>query len=918
MIVSPPFLPVHATDQSEDDWIDSAMKEAPQDPELPGTFPVGFHLDWHGGMHLQAPADPSVRAIADGTVVFVRNPKPSNTDPKDPLNYNRAGQGRSWTDDGCVVVRHQTEIGANGSTGTGVSFHSIYMHLGEVNCDKKMKTVPPPPGSKKGTKPTKKLTQVPTPFPISRKELVGKAGMVYGNANRIHFEIVCDDTALQAILGRPPATALATTSDGRTDAVFGEMFFRIPAGQPVRLGSPVEAAADEIAARKNVVQAQKKVADAQAELAVATAKTPPSPKAVAKAQNKLHKAQTDLATANTDLTNAVGQANRLAADAVVGASSTEQFVGMKYAGGDCALKPAAGGSAATTIRGFRITTTRLADGTVVGTAPVVDEDAEYDLMKEAQKVIDFLDFQNSQLPPVPPGSAPRQLPSQSAVYELLRFGRTLGPDPLDPQNTPHWRLANLQITPATPPGAPAQVQQVWLDLNAFPPVPVPGAPATSSIQKFSDADLPPWLGWKVADDSTDQDSRCNAQPVIDILDTSNPPDGKVTPDEARAQLAKPEIRAKLSKLLCKFPTEWDAPSIDARWGWLKTKSPENPNPMDPVKDYAPYTDHVRALCIRRNTATTGATPTFDEFSKVLETPSGSSTAPFPTAHWHLHPKEFIRLFRKCGWLSKEELARVYPRTPATAISTNSLAVSQVLRRHGIINRLRASHFFGQGSIESSDLKLMMEGTVSFVQNPGHPSFQSEAGGYYSDPKDLYGFFHSYEKVGNHLGNMQRSELKDSKGNLLPVVLGTDSKNRPIVTSPTASQIDATKSHVGDGMKFRGRGFKQLTGLANYTSYWVFRGWIKENIDFDPNWWIAATPLKRVPNIPNPQLLSVIPFNCIDSGGQFAIKNGIPKVADIGVARANSDAVSKIVNRFDTQSFERRHHATLSAFEILGP
>ncbi len=433
MIVSPPFLTDHATDQSEDDWIDSAMKEAPQDPELPGTFPVGFHLDWHGGMHLQAPSDPSVRAIADGTVVFVRNPKPSNTDPKDPLNYNRAGLGPSWTDDGCVVVRHQTEIGAVGSKGTGVSFYSIHMHLGEVDCDKKMQTVPPPPGSKKGAKPTKKLVQVPTPFPISRKELVGKAGMVYGKANRIHFEIVCDDTGMQAILGRPPATALATTSDGRTDSVFGEMFFRIPAGQPVRMGSPVEVAAAEIAARKNVVQAQKKVADSQAALAAANAKTPPSPKAVAKAQSNLQMAQTDLASANTDLAAAVAQAGQQSA--VLGATSKEQFVGMKYSGGDCTLKPAAGGSAAATIRGFRITTTRLADGTPVGASPVVDEDAEYDLMQEAKKVIDFLNFQNSQLAPSPPGTTPPPLPSQSAVYELLRFGRTLGPDPLNPPDT---------------------------------------------------------------------------------------------------------------------------------------------------------------------------------------------------------------------------------------------------------------------------------------------------------------------------------------------------------------------------------------------------------------------------------------------------------------------------------------------------
>ena len=78
MLISPPFLPARGATQTENDWLDACMTGgAPGE----GAFPVSFNLGWHGGVHLTAPAaNPAtagnltekVRAIADGTVVFVR------------------------------------------------------------------------------------------------------------------------------------------------------------------------------------------------------------------------------------------------------------------------------------------------------------------------------------------------------------------------------------------------------------------------------------------------------------------------------------------------------------------------------------------------------------------------------------------------------------------------------------------------------------------------------------------------------------------------------------------------------------------------------------------------------------------------------------------------------------------------------
>ncbi|HBY4947515.1 TPA: M23 family peptidase, partial [Klebsiella pneumoniae] len=48
----------------------------------------------------------------------------------------------------------------------------------------------------------------------------------------------------------------------------------------------------------------------------------------------------------------------------------------------------------------------------------------------------------------------------------------------------------------------------------------------------------------------------------------------------------------------------------------------------------------------------------------------------------------------------------------------------------------------------------------------------------------------------------------------------------------------------DAQKFRGRGFKMLTGLNTYSSYWVYRGWLSKN-DFDKYWWDDPEYKKKI-------------------------------------------------------------------------
>jgi len=179
--------------------------------------------------------------------------------------------------------------------------------------------------------------------------------------------------------------------------------------------------------------------------------------------------------------------------------------------------------------------------------------------------------------------------------------------------------------------------------------------------------------------------------------------------------------------------------------------------------------------------------------------------------WHPHPVKFIEHLAKCMWLSKTELALIYPKQTSLAPKTISHGTSDEIRekyrmdinkccfKYGVNTRLRLSHFFGQGAIECRSLNWMTE---------------LESGIAYEGNSDL--------------GNFSQ----------------------------------------GDGPKFKGRGFKQLTGRYNYSEYWVFRGWLKKGIDFDWDW--VKNHSKRAPQISTPERILENSYNCIDIGTWYSV------------------------------------------------
>jgi len=474
--------------------------------------------------------------------------------------------------------------------------------------------------------------------------------------------------------------------------------------------------------------------------------------------------------------------------------------------------------------------------------------------------------------------------SPSAGFELLRFGRVINTEheTLVPADAPLWMTVNY-------PGGSGVVNL-----------------AVSGIKKFSDADFPHWTGWLLVDDDNDTHSQCNSAIIRKLQEAG-------------------QYEAQSNRLICRLPFEWEKSTIDARYKWLMTGLPwEQCTPektaiwtvpgtqekKDRVlmseEDYGKFKQHAEALC-------------FDSG------PLGSGRL------WHFDPKAFIRQLRKCVWLDCEIIEKIMAANTSKKLITSIKQISEktteyhkainiILNKYNVNTSNRISLFLGQGAVESGYLLSMQEVSQQQVKKivkingvnvnvivggklipESKQNESTELGHWYGSEQDEIDEYYSGVKYNSNGGRIAGSY----------------------------SWINGNCGDL-DAQKFRGRGFKMLTGLDTYSSYWVYRGWLSKS-DFDSSWWSDAEYKKKnkssmkktPPEIASPHKVTENPYNCIDTGGFFIVgfKNKVLKIMDSdGLGSSDNDSVigkvTKAING-GVIGLEQRKIATYKAKELIG-
>ena len=832
---------------------------------LSGVYPVGPGQMWHGGCHLRCPASKThdVRAIADGVVVGFRVPTEKPADAakaaEHPLNY-----GGGWSDDGFVLLKHEKESGE----GVPVVFYSLYMHLSRLNTDLLIGK------GKDGKDQAGKVTKNGT-IRVSRKEKIGELGRIYGQADTMHFEIFADEDSLTKFFKQ------TSVGDGAMK-LWGDVHFVIPEGTPYTLATPKPGKPVDVPHKTG----QKLLVTLGYDKGARVLKTYRATGeqidefVEADAEYQLYKRAQQWLPKHTSAGYELLRFGRaFGPDALPDEAPDWQLVPIGHG-----------------LRGWIDLNTKdiqkLSDADFPEWLwrPVTENEELFNVADskcEAAELIKIFDADGDGL------LAPLELNfalSDAAIQQRARSLVCRFPSEWDyadddaVEKKLGWVKQYFQ-NPAQREKELAEKQKAWISKVTAATI-----PRLASLDKElleakdgkanTEAHLADLKKEKAEAEKADKASQAEVTKTKAALKAVLKKKKKATAearakaeDEAKsAKEAAEQTKKALAENSAAIKTTTDSiATITREIGVIEaqikaarttleretnslaeadkaiaeaTKKMEQPA-KDPEKAWERFTKHVLAL-------------------KWWDGLTGTCCLADSTV-WHFHPLAFIEHFRKCHWFSKEELSIAYSKEICEkdeAEHTKKLefyrvALNQVFYKYGVITPIRIAHYLGQGAVESDFLHLMQEKAMT-------PK-KIENGNAYGAHIDKISLHPEYE-LGHWYGSAEGEKNEWFCYNMY------SSKGKRI-----ASSYSWRNGNCGDvdALKFRGRGFKQLTGLTNYSGYWVYRAWL-DSSSFDRSWdndpeykQKNLSGMKKCPPVINdPHRITVNPYNCIDIGGWY--------------------------------------------------
>ncbi|GAB3628663.1 hypothetical protein PTE30175_00773 [Pandoraea terrae] len=239
--------------------------------------------------------------------------------------------------------------------------------------------------------------------------------------------------------------------------------------------------------------------------------------------------------------------------------------------------------------------------------------------------------------------------------------------------------------------------------------------SNDAIVKLSDADFPSFTHWRTISEGAgpfNSDGLCDIEQLKTMLGDANA--SSTSLDESLDELAaknkrvsaylndpdRRHVREQLRGFVCEAPTEWDTSNVEARYRKLLEPG-EHFEGKKPA--YDKFIDFAKRFCIWGKTGL----------------PDGKLR--------FFHPLQFIRHFRRCGWLSANEFDQLLPTEVLRendgkllyepVIATDTVRkISQkhrphlniALRKHCITTPVRMAAFFGNSLQETTWLSTLHE------------------------------------------------------------------------------------------------------------------------------------------------------------------------------------------------------------------